>query len=360
MWLMYLIAFIPIIIGFFVWVYSKEINFLEYLLSCVIGFLVVIIIHGLVILGMTGDTETWSGYVTKAIHIPQWVEEYQQSHTYYVGKTSHTYYTTEHRTHYPEWSVECTLGERGASFRIDEAKYKEILSKFGEEKTVYGSRDGFDSGDHNDYIAVNTNNYIVPITQEYSFSNKVKACPSVFSYEKIPKTIKVYEYPQNGNPFVSNRLLGVPKKDMNIFEFDKMNTFIGMKKYANVILINFEGKDRKIAQYQEAKWVGGKKNDIVICYSKNPKWSYVFGWTEKEVVKRDLEEMFINNDISTNMTTLIQEEIMNNYVIKDWKKFDYLTVDTPGWAYFLLIIIMIIAQATYYYYASANEYKKED
>jgi len=360
MWMMYLIALIPIVVGMFLWAFSKRITLTEYLLSCLTGIVVTVLITLLMALGMTGDIETWSGLVTKATHIPTWVNTYEQAHYVTVGKTTTVYYTTEYNTNPEHWVAEATLGSRGAEIGISEARYNDILKKFGREVVVNGSRPSYHSGDRNDYVAVNDSKYVYPITQEYSFTNKVKACPSVFSYTKVSPGIKVFEYPKNEDLFKSDRLMGEAKKDFNIYEFDKLNTAVGMKIWANIIIVGFKGQDSKIAQLQEAKWVGGKKNDLVICYSKEPKWAYVFGWTENEQVKRNLEELFTIGTISGNMLPQIQEVVMKDYKIKDWSKFDYLTVEPPGWAFALLIALMLLTQFGYYWWAFTNGEDKDE
>jgi len=107
----------------------------------------------------------------------------------------------------------------------------------------------------------------------------------------------VFEYPQNKNWQSSDRLLGRARSDFNLLEWDKVNSRLGPSKKVNVIAVGFEAdSDSILGQYQEAKWAGGKKNDLVICYGGQPgkaAWVYVFGWTESEGVKRDLESLFI-------------------------------------------------------------------
>jgi hypothetical protein len=131
----------------------------------------------------------------------------------------------------------------------------------------------------------------------------------------------------------------------------------------NVILIGFGDKDASVAQLQEAKWFGGKKNDLVLCYGGagvKTEWAVVFGWTEQELVKRNLETILLENTVNTEILPRIESEIRANYVIKDWTKFDYIAVSPPWWGFLILCVVMIAAQCGFMYWSVNNENDKEN
>lgn len=138
-----------------------------------------------------------------------------------------------------------------------------------------------------------------------------------------------------------------------------MNSRIGSLKKVNVILVEFDNKEDIYGQYQQAKWLGGKKNDIVITYSMvldKIAWVYVFGWTEQDIVKRNIESLIIDKGIVNNtLIPEIEKEIVKSYQIKDWKKFDYLTI-YPTVGYIILYIFIILGIQISYWYWAINNY----
>lgn len=366
MYLFYLIACIPLIVGMILWILKKNIVWWEWLVSSLLGFITTAVIHIILIVGMTDDIETWSGKVSHAVYHPRWVEEYQEIHTRTVGtgKNARTeiYYTTEHRTHHERWVAFLNFGSMQREREITKQLFDEIKKKFGGKMDVVrGSRSGYHSGDKNDYYARNHTGYIYPVTTTMHFENRIKCAPSVYSYAEVPDDSPVYEWPQNTNWDRSQRLLGAANV-ISIAEWDRMNTRLGPTKKVNVIMIGFGDVGSEIAQLQEAKWIGGKKNDLVLCFGgpvKRPTWSYVFGWTEREIVKRNLETILLNNQINDDIIPIIEKEVVVNYEIKDWSKFDYISVEPPWWSVMILILTMAIAQTIFLCWAVTNKFNEE-
>jgi len=360
MYTFYLIALIPAILGLFLFLYSKKISWIEWAAASVAGLLCSLIIHGIAIHGMTADQETWSGQFVKAIHEPEWIEEYQQRHTKEVTvghdkdgnaiTETKVWYTTEHRKHHEDWTAYADFGSGVEnSYSIDAAKFKEIADNFGGIIVETPYKDGFDSGDPNIYVAYNKTGYIYPTTILRNFENKLKAAPTLMSYAPVPKDAPVYDYPANNNPFQSDRLVGIAYKHFDINLLDKMNSRIGPKRLINVILVEFgSDKSMHIAKQQEAKWVGGKKNDLVICYSlnanKKTQWAYCFGWSDANLIKRNMETLFMSNLANNDLLVKIEEEVNKNWRKRSWHEFDYITIRPAPVYYVTLIIIMIIVQ----------------
>ena len=219
---------------------------------------------------------------------------------------------------------------------------------------------GFDSGDPNIYTTFNQAGYIYPITSTRNWSNRIKAAPSAFSFAKVPDTIKIFEYPKNDDAWHSDRLLG-SAVIIDLLKFDRMNARLGPHKKVNIIMIGFGDKDQSIADWQQAKWIGGKKNDIVICWgglNTKPIWVKVFGWSDSEICKRNLETIVLDNGATNDTLSLIESEITTGYKLKDWSKFDYITIEAPSWSIWTYIFFMIISQIGLWYWYSYNEYGK--
>jgi len=371
----YLMALIPAIIGCILFMLNKKINWQEWLGGTAIAFLVSGIMHGIAFWGMTDDAETWSGKITHASHFPRWVEQYEESHTrtYTTGSGKNmrthttTYYTTEHATHSEHWIAYLSFGEISEEKDISLQLFNEIKKNFGgvienggKQSNSHGGH--FDGGDNNIYLAPNKTGYMYPATTLRRFENRIKAAPTVFSFVKVPTNVPVYEWPENPNWMVSDRLIGESR--ISILEFDRMNARLGPSKFVNVIMINFWNKDREIAEYQRAKFIGGKKNDIIICYggigtNGIASWSMAFGWSESEICKRNLETIILSNPINNDILPIIEKEIMVGYKIKDWTKFDYISINPPTWSYIVLIVVMLLTQGGFWLWANYNEFTKD-
>jgi hypothetical protein len=211
------------------------------------------------------------------------------------------------------------------------------------------------SGDIYDYFCQNRTGYIEPVVKEVAFENRVKASPSVFSYKKLSdeELSKLPNYPEVTNHRMSNRIIG--KVNIPIEEWDKMNAVLGPTKRVNVVLVRMERMSD--AQLLESKWVGGKKNDLVLTYGNG--WSYVFGWSEKELVKRNLETILIKNRVDSSIIPIIRDEIRKNYTIVDWSKFDYLDIEPSLRHYVYLAIVMVLTQLAFLLFAYHNDWEKD-
>lgn len=380
MWLFYILALFPLIIGMFLWIFNKKITWGEWLGGSVAAFILALIMHGIAIVGLTDDIETWSGFITNIEHHPEWVEKYRHAVYRTVTRTTgsgknrrttiHRIFShdeTRYTTHSEHWIAYANYGTDQESRQINKQTFKLIQQRFGSHEIQSGVQ-GFShggsvySGDNLIYKVINRNNWIEPVTTIKTFENRIKAAPTTFSFAKVPPNVKVYEWPNNPNWFVSDRLLGEP--NISTLQFDQMNSRLGPRKLVNVIMINFANQSSDIADWQCAKYLGGKKNDLVLCYGQKgtnqiPTWSKVFGWTEKEICKRNLETILLTNPINNDILTLIENEIKKNYIIKDWDKFDYIQIPPRPWAIITYIILLLLSQFSLWVYFHMNDIDKE-
>ncbi len=377
----YLIALVPILIGAFLWYKNKEICWQEWLIGSVVSLGLAGIFNLVAVLNIhsqTKDTETWSGYLTQVEYHPRWVEEWIQIHTeiYACGTDSNgnttyctrTYTTIEHTTHPEHWEAERYFGVVSDSVDISQSLYNEIKYKFGngifdggKQRMWHGG--SFDGGDNNIYATQNETKFTYPAVINKSFENRIKATPNLFQFTKASTNLNIYSYPKNDTWNKSDRLLGTSFVLIDNFKFDQMNARLGSKKLVNVVFAGYGNKDAIYGQYQQAKFLGGKKNDLVLCFgggsrTNKANWSFVFGWSEKEIVKRNLETILLNNPINDDILPLIEEEISKNYLIKDWKKFDYIRIQPKTWVYFVYIILVLIIQTGLWIYFHNNEFSK--
>jgi hypothetical protein len=361
-----------------------------------------VVFQVIAVIGMTDDVETWSGQITEAVYRPAWREYYEEAvyRTEYYTETE--YYTDSKgnrqsrtvtksrrvfshwephwRNHPDKWSKADSFSR---SWDISKGEYDEILSRFGQQTSRPGTRRTWEhasrmvSGDPNDYAATNVKGYIYPVTIWKHWENRVQAAPTAFSFPKVPEGTEVFEYPKNDDPFSSNRVLGTATSVMPALFWDQLNARLGPTKHVNVILVGFGEKDSSIADLQAAKWIGGKKNDLVLCYggSKDPKvaaWARVFSWSDADVMKHNLETIMLQNKIAPPLPVtpgaleakqgfyeLVEAEIRKNFVIKDWKQFDYISVEPPLWSYIVYIVVIGLVQGGLWFFFLKNDDDKD-
>jgi hypothetical protein len=359
MFLMMLIAILFISITSVLWIKFKSIVWWEWLAGSILSFVVVIASIILVKMGQTNDVETWSGVATHAIYTPRWRSSHEVAvyNTDKDGNRTLSHYETEYRWHGPHYHLQSSLGR----FAIDSSEFDRLKFLWGGDTwAVSGSRPNYYSGDRNDYHTSNTTGHLEPVVAIKSFENRVKAAPNTFSFAKVPEGVDTYEWPKHTGTGDSGRLIGRARR-IGFLKWDQMCSVVGPKYKVNLIMIGFSDSSTvQDAIYQEAAWVGGKKNDLVICFGGGSGgkagWSYVFGWTDSELVKRNLETIVLNNTVDSTIVPKIKEEVAKNYKIKDWSHFDHISVPVPWWGYLLSVLILSVSQFGYYYWASNNEY----
>lgn len=65
-------------------------------------------------------------------------------------------------------------------------------------------------------------------------------------------------------------------------------------------------------------------------------------------------------EVSTELLSKIENEIYENYIIKEWDKFNYISIEPPLWSYIVLVVVMAISQTIFWLWAHYNEQDKKD
>jgi hypothetical protein len=230
------------------------------------------------------------------------------------------------------------------------------IEKSGKQSTYHGGT--LSKGDNSIYTVSNKTKWIEPVTIIKHFSNRLKAAPTTFSFAKVPTNIPVYNWPKNPNWFQSERLIN--EANINKLQFDQMNSRLGPTRRVNVIMINFGTQDVSIAEWQKAKWIGGKKNDLVLCYGQVQtnhvaQWAIVFGWTERELCKANLQTILLTYPINDDILSRIETEIKTSYIIKDWSKFDYIQIEPRPWVYPIYLLVLLVIQGGLWIWFTRND-----
>jgi len=385
------LALLPISVAVFLFLFTKKMHILEALISSVLSIVISFCFYKACVYFATEDQEVWSGQVTQAQFIPKWKEYYEyavyRTEYYYedvadysIDSKGRRYKSGSHkerretkvfdhwepttRWHGDSWYYWDTLE---GSHDTDSSRYQNILAKFGHEDARPGDRRTTEhnsrmiAGDPNDYFAINANNYVYPTTTIKTWENRVKACSSVFKYsETIQKNPALFDYPMPTDQFSNNRVLGTVQ--VNSWKLSQVNAIIGPQKHCNLILVGFDG-DSSLSQDLETKWFGGKKNDVVIVTggkdSAKPDWCRVFGWTESDLMKVNIQTYVLKYGLTDKTLPAIQKEIETNYAIKNWKKFDYLDPEIPMEKAWWLILIQVVYIGIYVPICLLNPWDKD-
>ena len=360
----YMMSCLPLVVGLYAWAMDKRIVWWEWVTGSALGLFVTCMIHLAIVSSMTMDYETLSGQVGQVTHYPTWVEKYRRA-VYNTSFSSGTYrdtfshYETRYRTHRGGFLAEDTLGNR---VYISQEDFHRLAGLFGGSiETVYGNKRNLHSGDPNIYVAKNQTGHMIPTTMVSPFRNRAKTAPKRFSFVKVPEGVELYPYPKNENEFQSDRLVGEAPKVISRLLFDCMNSRIGPRKNVNVVLVAFPpGAGEEMGQYLRSSWYGGKRNDLVIAYGGDlspgvADWCLVFGWTEKDLCKRSLENIVVEaTKIDDSILPKIEREIEEGYEARDWSEFDDIPVEPPAYAYWLIFLVMLVTQAGFWMWAYLN------
>jgi hypothetical protein len=127
------------------------------------------------------------------------------------------------------------------------------------------------------------------------------------------------------------------------------------------------GNPMSIAKKQEAYWIGGNKNELVICIGlqKNTdkiSWVYPFSWTDNKRILVDTREDIANmkNLDLVEMSHVLDNVVSGNFRYKEFEDFDYLTVDTPRWALWTSFCIAVFLSLGISWWSTTNEYEEEE
>lgn len=361
MFLLYAIAMIPVVVGAILWVKTHKVIWWEWIVGCFIALLTSALIHFITFTTLTSDIKKISGIVNSVHHTPRWVAQWTETQMYTDSEgNTQTRTVTKRATHQARWWVETTIGK----YFIERNEYERLKTNFGQESSRLGVRRNYYSGDRNDYYLVNSNNWREPIHDVVRWSNRIKASNTAFSFPQVPSNVNLFDYPKHNNLFRSNRLMGEARAFISLVELDRLNGTLFPSKKINIILIGFSDKEsQEIATFQESKWIGGKQNDLVICFGVNSEgkasWAYVFGWSESELAKRNIETIFLTNTIDNDILGSVRQEIMSNYQNRDWSDFDYIAISPPLSSFVWLIVVMIITQSIFWVWCHHNDIHEE-
>lgn len=333
---LFLLILIPILLpAFFALVWKHKITFSEFFLNVLVCCLITTGVYYGGVYHQVKDVQILNGEVTSKSK-----DRVSCSHSYScncrtVNKTTTCDTCYEHPYDF-DWNVHSNVG----TFSIDRIDRQGVKEPPRWTSVTIGE----------------------PVALEESYINYIKGSPSsIFNkqsmdfakrYEvNIPQYPRVYDY-HRANRVIS---VGVPIADINLWNDDLSIALkkLGPTKQSNVILIIAKDKSVEYAEAVNAKWLGGKKNDVLVILSVDSSnkisWVRVFGLTKTSAIKT-----YLRNDIQEigelNRELIIQsisKNVMEHYDRKSMEDFKYLlsNIEISGFAFFIIFLLSVFSSA---------------
>lgn len=207
-----------------------------------------------------------------------------------------------------------------------------------------------------------------PTVTPESYTNYIKASPdSLFlSTGQVDekKLATVPEYPSAIYDYWHLQRLvrvgvGLPNAEVYTWnsQLEALNGRIGSKKQVNAIVVLAQNKPPEWFYSLRQKWLGGKKNDVVLVIGVDsemkPLWANTMSWENNQLFQVKLIDAVSHQSIVDSQTTLnnLEQNILQFHQRKPMADFKYLEASiTPtltGWIVTMLIEALVLAGLLY-------------
>jgi hypothetical protein len=300
--------------------------------------------------------------VTEVRYYEDWDEEVSCRHPIYstrtVGTGKNTYTETyisgyEHSydvDYHPKYWEAVT--EIGGEYRIDENTYLTWRRTWNNNQFVDMNR-SYHSKDGDMYRSWWTGQFekIYPLTDIYSYENKVRVSKSVFNYQEVDEeTKKRYPRPADNSDTSPLHSYGVATYSHDEWLLRLVNAEAGVRSRIHVTMFLFDSNKYSQAETEimKAAWKGPNKNELVICVGVNPSdykvaWCDVFSWMDDTTGHVKIRQ-FIFDQRYLNIQKLgyyLRDNIQQYWKKKSFHDFDYLKIPVPTWAYIVMLLLTV-------------------
>ncbi len=319
--------------------------------------------------------EYWGAFVDKVEYYEEWDEWIDDTCTRSCccdskGENCGTEkYDCSYRKHHdPYWEITTTIGETISITKKEYARIKNLFKNetFSELNRDYYRIDGDKYGCTWDKDSALT----VPVTTLHYYENRVKASDaSVFHFDDLEEDeiarYDLKEYPPIKDNYKMDAIIGDSSHDAIVAnkKLKYINGALGHSKEVCVFVLVFKNQPLEAAFKQEAHWKGANMNEMVVCVGiddeRNVGWCKVISWTPNEALKGDIRDI-INSQKKLSLSKFADklQPALASFQRRDFKEFDYLTVE-PSWtaiivSYVIVIIVNILVSA----YVIHNEHEE--
>ncbi len=323
----------------------------------------------------THDIEIWGGVVTDSRYYEKWDE--------YVHKTCSTtscsgsgknqtcttsYYDCSYVDDHPaHWTI---LDSNGATHRVTQATYHGFVKQFGAKPTFKDLRRSYHSYDGDMYYVnwPKTDETVTPVSTSHSWENRVQAAgKTTFSFLDVTEAdvanLGLMEYPKVSlfdYPAALGNCGSTMQEGNNRLRFH--NAMMGARKKLRMWFLCFDSHDPVVGRMQEALWVGGNKNEVVVTVgtdgSGSINWVHPFSWADDKTPLIEIRDHIVGQgsldlvDAANFMSTSLEA----GFVKKDFHAFDYLQIQPPTWAIVTTYILQIMLNVGLAFWLINNDF----
>lgn len=255
---------------------------------------------------------------------------------------------------------------------------KTTIGKIRLEYMDRGSRAVYKTPDPQQYIAAYVDE---PVSREAPYTNYIKAVPdSLFNMSDV-KVLAHFDsmipaYPRVHSYYKINRVISIGVSVSNIQEWNEHLAnhlrMIGPKKQANVILIFVNTDDQSYKHALELKWLGGKKNDIIVIVGA-PNYPEI-SWVDTITLGQNAGNSLMTVEMRDNLYALGTADNFELFVDtlinvvdtrfdrKPMADFEYLkdSVQPPKWLIILTVILSILVSSGLIWWFHTHTHLKID
>lgn len=367
---------IPVIIAVILYRYfKKEIVAWELFTPMVVSFVMIVFMKLLIDKAHVQSTEYWGSLVTRADYEEEWDEWITQtcSTTNCDGEGKNcvtTSYDCSYRQyHPPKWYITTSLGER---ISVSKSEYERIVKRLGNTNFLDFNRDYYRI-DGDGYYSMYTGDSAtaVPVTTTRTYENRIKkADQSVFHFRQVSgEDITRYQlkgYPPIYDGYKMDAVLGDSSADAQRAneKIQYLNGLLGHKKQVRCFVLIFKNQPVDAALYQEWLWSGGNMNELVVCIGTGKdtmvSWCKVISWTPNEQLKVEIQR-YVESQLKLNLTKVaeyLQQSIDKDFIRRDFKEFNYLTVEPPLWGIITAYLVTLLINILIARWTITNEHKE--
>jgi hypothetical protein len=314
------------------WRCHSSISWKEAAVQFVVPLMLIAIVWNVSRYSLMADTEILNGKVTEKEKVWTSCSHSYQCHckTVYTGSGSSRSSHTECDTCYEHfndwnWTVRTTVG----NFNIDRV-----------------DRRGSYEPERWSIVAVNQ-----PVAMEHQYTNYIKAAPDSLFHAVNAKQYKgeLPKYPSTYDYQYADRVLALGAKVPNLAVWNQTLAEslidLGAAKQANVVIV-MTNESTDFADALQAKWLGGKKNDVLVVVGTDYptiKWARVYSWAKHDIINISLRNDLIQSKTldAKRTVSIIASNITQYYERKPMKDFEYLA-DEAVPSLWVMIVALIV------------------
>lgn len=327
----------------------------------------------------TADREFHGGWCVRAEYQEGWTERYEVEVDDYCtrrdakGRTE-TYKCGSHREsrtrqHPPTWDL---VDSNGYVVPIDRATFDDLCARFGNRATeavAHPNQVSIGDGNRHRTRWGGDDRAFLPVTTSHAYTNKVQAAARSVFHLQPPDPADIRDYglfaPPEVRGFYALRPLrgdDSPEGDRAAALLEAANARLGREKEVSMQVLVFRDRRIEAALKQEAYWMGGNKNEFIVCVGVDARgvvaWSHVISWTDQERLKIDVRDFArgMGRWDPVRLVEFLVPAVRRDFVRKPFADFDYLAVETPPWGKALALALSALAMVAVDWWAVRNDF----